>query len=84
MVITSSGVPTSTCGIDIMGHEQHRRPCLLADLPDHACHTLLVAQVQAIQGFVQCQDAWPRHQRLRDEQALLLPTGKLPNGSIGI
>ena len=30
-------------GIDIMGHEQHRRPCFLADLPDHARHTLLVA-----------------------------------------
>ena len=40
-----------------MGHEQHRRPRFLADLPDHGCHPLLVAQIQAVQWFVQGQDA---------------------------
>src|SRR6266516_646504 len=70
--------------IDIMRHEQHRRSSIPADLPDHARHTLLVTQIQALHGFVQRQNPWLRHERLCNEQPLLLPTGKLTNGPIGI
>src|SRR5690349_19963119 len=71
-------------GIDIVSHEQHSRSRLPADLSNHASHSLLVPQIQAIQRFVQSQNPWARHQRSSDQQALLLATREFPNGAISI
>src|SRR5579863_8346526 len=71
-------------GIDIMGYQQYRCPRFAADLLDDARHSLLVAQVEAIQRFVQRQDARARYERLGNEQALLLAARKFPDGPVSI
>jgi hypothetical protein len=53
-------------------------------VPDHPRDPLLVAQIQAVQWFVQSQDAWLPHQGLGDEQALLLSPREFSDGSMGI
>ena len=59
-------------GVDVVGHQQGGNPLRGAHLADQPHDGGLIGQVEAVQRLVQDQQARSAHQRLRDQDALLL------------
>ena len=69
--------------VHVVGHQQDGDALVAADLRDERGHGCLVRQVQAVERLVEDQQPRPAHQRLGDEQPLLLTAGYLADGPAG-
>src|SRR5579872_1211960 len=63
--------------VDVVRDEQDRDVLLLADAAHERGDADLVREVEAVERLVEEQELRPAHERLRDEQPLLLSTGEL-------
>ena len=67
-----------------MGDQQHGDALSPADLSHQRGHDRLVGQVEAVERLVQQQQLRPAHERLGDQQPLLLAAGELADRTVGV
>ena len=70
--------------VDVVGDEQHGHALPSADLCHERGHDRLVGQVEAVERLVQQQQLRPAHERLGDQQPLLLAAGELPDRAVRV
>ena len=70
--------------VDVVGDHHDGHALLPADPADERGDGGLVGQVEAVQRLVEQQQFGPPHQRLRDQQPLLLAAGALPDRPVRV